>query len=406
MNRSYSVRKLDIATWASFMMFATSAIIIAICLPEISKTFNTDLAEGGGIETARSSLFLVVLLLAGMLAQRWGKKRFLALGQYFIAGGLLLGSFSQNYLMLILAVMLTGVGAGFSEALLNPLIVETHPRQSGKYLNIGHAFYPLGVMTSALIFGELLTLGVSWRVIFRIAAAAALVVAVLFTVLRFPPEKRDNSSYPQLFAAILSLKGFWIFAAAIFLGTCIESAFTFWSRSYVGVYLSDVPRSGALAVVIFAAAMAIGRFLSGFLANRTSLNNIMLGSAVLGIVVSTFIPFATTLMTFYGLLALAGLATASFWPTILAEAEAYLNATSLGVNSTILFILLACAGIIGFGLTPWILGLIGDSSELRSGFILIPMLFILLGLILLVERRMSRRSFAAAVPDGKEPTVV
>jgi len=53
--------------------------------------------------------------------------------------------------------------------------------------------------------------------------------------------------------------------------------------------------------------------------------------------------------------------------------------------------MLACAGIIGFGLTPWILGMIGDSSELRSGFIVIPMLFTLLVVVLLVERRYSRR---------------
>lgn len=384
MNRSYSVRKLDIATWASFMMFATSAIIIAICLPEISKTFGTDLAEGGGIETTRSFFFLVVLLLAGMLAQRWGKKRFLALGQYFVAGGLLLGSFSQNYYTLLLAVMLTGVGAGFSEALLNPLIVETHPRQSGKYLNIGHAFYPIGVMTSALLFGELLTLGVSWRLIFQIAAVGALAVAVLFSVLRFPPEVREDSSYPKLFAGILSTRGFWIFAAAIFLGTSIESAFTFWSRSYVGFYLSDVPRSGALAVVIFAASMAVGRFLAAFLANRTSLSNIMIGSGLLGIAVSLLIPSAGSLASFYALLALAGLATACYWPTIMAEADEY-----LGVNPTILFILLACAGIIGFGLAPVILGWIGDTAGLRAGFAIIPLLFIALVGVLLVERRLS-----------------
>ena len=179
------------------------------------------------------------------------------------------------------------------------------------------------------------------------------------------------------------------FAAAIFLGTCIESGFTFWSRTYVDVYLSDVPRSGALAVVLFAAAMAVGRFLSGFLANRTSLSNIMIGSALLGIVVSFLIPSAGSLTSFYGLLALAGLATACFWPTIMAEADDYLNAASQRVNTTILFILLASAGIIGFGLTPWVLGMIGDTADLRTGFAVIPLLFIALVGILLFERRLS-----------------
>lgn len=256
-------------------------------------------------------------------------------------------------------------------------------------------------MSSALLFGELLTRGVSWRVIFQIAAAAALIVAILFTVLRFPPEEIDEGSYPKLFVGILTLGAFWIFAIAIALGAAIESAFTFWSRSYVGAYLSDVPRSGAIAVVIFAAAMAIGRFAAGYLSNKTSLNNIMLGSAILGIVVSAFIPFATSLFGFYGFLALAGLATACFWPTIMAEADNYLK-----VNSTILFILLACAGIIGFGLTPWILGMIGDAGGLRSGFVVIPLLFIGLVVVLVIERRLSLKESQPDPELKEEHTVV
>ena len=396
MDNSNKIVKLDIATWASFMMFATSAIIVAICLPEISKTFSTNLAEGGGMETAKSLILIAILLLAGLLAQRWGRKRFLTLGQYLIAAGLLLGSFAQSYVTLVLSVMIIGAGSGFLEALLNPLIVDMHPRESGKYLNIGHAFHPIGVVTSALIFGELLTLGVSWRLIFQVAAVGSLLVAILFTVLRFPPQEKEESSYLGSFAGILARRGFWLFAAAIFLGAGIESAFLFWNRSYVTAYLSDVPRSGAIAVVIFSAAMAIGRFLAGYLSNKTSLNNIMLSSALLGIVVGSLFTFSSTLFGFYAVIALAGLATACFWPTIMAEAGDYLP-----VNKTVLFILLACAGTFGFGLTPWIMGMIGDANGLRSGFAIIPLLFLALAAILLVERRMSRKQ-SQPKPELKE----
>lgn len=395
MNNDGKLTKLDIASWSGFAIFAISAIIIAICLPEISKTFSTDLSEGGGLETARNLVVLIVLLLAGMLAQRWGKKRFLVLGQYLLAIGLLLGSFSQNYPMLILALMIVGIGGGFTEALLNPLVVDLHRQESGKYLNLSHAFYPIGIIGAALLFGELLTQGYSWRFIFQIAAAGALVVAIFFTLLRFPPAEKDDSSYPKLFAGILRLGGFWLFAIALFLGGSIESALTFWSRSYVETYLSEVPRSGALAVMIFAGAMAVGRFLTAYLANKMSLNVIMIGSAILGVGVSVLIPFATTLFWFYALLALAGLATACFWPSILAEADAYLN-----VNTTILFVLLACVGIVGFGFTPWVMGVIGDNAELRVGFAIVPLLFIGLIAILLVERHLSRkRLLQTANPD-------
>lgn len=377
-----SITKLDIASWGGFTVFSVSAVIVGICLPEISRTFSTSLSEGGGMETVRNLLVFAVLLAAGMLAQRWGKKRFLTLGQYIIAAGLLLGSMAQNYATLVIALMLLGIGGGFCEALLNPLVVDIHKQQAGKFLNISHAFYPIGIVGAALIFGELLSQGFSWRVIFQIAAVGALIVAVMFSIMRFPPSEKDDSSYPKLFASILSKGGFWLFAAALFLGGSIESALTFWSRSYVDTYLSDVPRAGAFAVVVFAAAMAVGRFLSAYLTNKTSLNYILMGSAILGIVVSGLIPLTNSLGWFYSLLALAGLATASLWPTLMAEADA-----CLPVNTTILFVLLSCVGIVGFGFTPWIMGIIGDNAELRSGFAIIPLLFVGLLVILVIEKR-------------------
>ena len=378
---------LDIASWAGFTAFAASAIIVAISLPEISRTFSTNYSEGGGMETARSIVMIMMLLLAGILAQRWGKKRFLAFGQYFNAAGLLLASFSQNYAMLIVALLMTGIGSGFAEALLNPLIIDIHHEQSGKFLNIGHAFFPAGIMVWALLFGELLTRGYSWRLLFQIASLANFSVAILFTLLRFPHGQKDDSSYPQLFASILSLRGFWLFAIIIALSASIESALTFWSRSYVETYLSEVPRAGAVAVIIFAGAMVIGRLFTAYLANRLSLNSIMISSAFLGIGVSVFIPAAATLTWFYALLALAGLATACFWPTILAEADAYLS-----VNTTILMVLLASVGMAGFGFTPWVTGVVGDNTELKSAFAIIPALFAAIILLLALERRMSKKA--------------
>lgn len=396
MSSEDKLNKLDIAVWAGLALFATSAIIIGICLPEISRTFATDLSEGGGLETARNVLVLAVLLLAGLLAQRWGKKRFLTLGQYLIAAGLLLGSLSANYAVFLLALTVVGVGGGFSEALINPLVVDNHRRESGKFLNLASAFYSIGVVGSALIFGQMLTLGYSWRLIFQIAAAGALVVAVYFTVLRFPPAEIDRSASPRQFKGILTLGGFWLYASALFLGGSVESGLTFWSRSYVDAYLSDLPRSGAVAVVVFAGSMAFGRVATAFLANRVDLNTIVMGSAILGVVVSGLIPFATTLSVFYALLALAGLATASLWPSILALADA-----NLRVNTTLLFVCLASVGIAGYGFTPWLMGVVGDYTELKTAFIVIPLLFLMLMGILVVERHLTARRLRMAVEAGR-----
>ncbi|MBT5828792.1 MAG: MFS transporter [Candidatus Latescibacteria bacterium] len=364
------------------MMFAISGVVTPICLPEISKTLSTSFSEGGGMETARTVLVLLTLMVAGICARHWGKKIFITYGQYFLALGLILTSYADSYALLIMALMITGIGGGFTEALINPLVVDLHAEDSGKYLNIANAFYPIGVMAGALIFGELLTLGYSWRLMFRIAGIGALIMGVLFHISRFPTPIEAEHSSAHVISDILRQPGFWLFAAAIFLGAGVESSFTFWGRSYVETYLADVPRAGAIAVVIFAGTMAVGRLLSARLSEFMSLRTLMMRSAILGVLVSSAILFTNSLIAFYILLALAGFAAACFWPTILAEADACLS-----VDTTMLFVMLACFGIAGFGLTPWIMGVMGDSAGLKAGFLVIPGLFIGLILVLTLERR-------------------
>ncbi|MFC1573926.1 sugar MFS transporter [Candidatus Latescibacterota bacterium] len=380
-----NLTRLDIATWFGFMIFAASGVITPMCLPEISKTLSTDLSEGGGMESARAFMIFIVVILAGVCAHTWGKRLFITSGQYLLAAGLLMISYSQSYPMLIISLMFTGIGGGFTEALINPLVVDIHPENSGKYLNLSNAFYSVGVLVSALLFGELLTLGCSWRVVFRVAAAGALAVGVFFSRSRFPTPMKNGDYALNRMADTLLLPGFRLFAAAIFLGAGVESAFTFWSRSYVAIYIDDVPRAGAIAVMIFAGMMAAGRLLSAALSKTISQKMIMMCSALIGLVVSSIIPFTASLIWFYALLAIAGLATACFWPTILAEA-----ALCLKTDSTILFVLLACFGIAGFGVTPWIMGVIGDKAGLIAGFSMIPGFFLCLIIVLTFEWRLSR----------------
>jgi fucose permease len=379
--------KLDLASWGGFIMFATSSVITPICLPEISKTFATTLAEGGSMETARTFAILIMIVLAGLGAQKWGKKRFITSGQYLFAAGLLLISLTHSYPLLIFALMLVGIGGGFSEALINPLVVDLHPQDSGKYLNLTNAFYSIGVMAAALLFGELLTLGYSWRWIFRLAAGGALIVGLSFHVARFPIAADQTHAPWVIMGTILKLPGFWLFAAAMFLGAGVESAFTFWSRTYVETYLKNIPRAGAIAVVLFAGMMAAGRLLAAHLSRNLRLKRLLIGSALLGVMVSGLLVWTATLAWFYALLALAGLATACFWPTILAEA-----ANCLHVDATILFVMLACVGMAGFGFTPWLMGLIGDQIDLRAGFSIIPGYFVLLIVILGIEWHISAKN--------------
>ena len=204
-------------------------------------------------------------------------------------------------------------------------------------------------------------------------------MGLIFNISEFPNVRLHKDSSWNLMMDVLSLVGFWIYAVAIFLGAGVESALTFWSRSYVEIYLEDLPRAGAIAVVVFSGGMAIGRLLSAKLSNMIGPKILIVGSAGLGLVVTSFVPFVTSLPAFYTLLLLAGITTACFWPTILAVAK-----DSMKADSTILMVLLAVVGVAGFGLIPWMMGIVGESIDLKAGFLLIPACFI--GLILMLKQ--------------------
>ena len=75
---------LDLASRGGFIAFASSGVVIPLCLPEISKTLNISLSQGGAMETARTFLILAVLLISGILAHRWGKKPLMVMGQSWL----------------------------------------------------------------------------------------------------------------------------------------------------------------------------------------------------------------------------------------------------------------------------------------------------------------------------------
>lgn len=376
--------RLDIAACGSFFVFATSSAITPLCLASLSGELSINLTEGGGLETARTLLLVGVLLVAGFCAQRWGKKRFLVLGLYLLAAGLVLFSFARSYQHVIGAILVVGAGCGFVEALINPLVSDMHPEAPGKHLNLTNAFYSIGVLVSVLVFGELLTRGVGWRTLFRLAAALALGVGLLLHTSRFPPPTEEREGRHTV-RDIASRGRFWLFAAAIFLGAGVESAFTFWSATYIQTYYAHLPRAGAFGMAVFGGTMAAGRLLTGRMADRVGLRRIMIGSAAVGVVVSCFVLTTTRLAGVYVLLAAAGFCAASFWPSVLAVAG-----KTLRVGSTLLFVMLACAGIAGYGLTPWLIGLIGDLYGLRTGLAVVPVVFAALAAVLVVEARIQR----------------
>ena len=102
------------------MVFSMSAVITPLCLPQIAKEFHLNQSSSGILEMTRTYVLALVLVIAALLAHRYGKKRFVIGGQYLLAAGLWLCSLAPSYGALIIGLVVIGIGWGGVEALVNP----------------------------------------------------------------------------------------------------------------------------------------------------------------------------------------------------------------------------------------------------------------------------------------------
>ena len=391
------LKRTDIACSLGFLAYSSSAIMTPMCLLKLMEELDFSLSAGGAIEIVRVALLLMVLVAGGIAAARWGKPAVMMWGSFSLAIGMIFYAVAPAYGIVLSAMALVGIGGGVIEGLVNPMVQDAHPDDSGRYLNVVNAFWSIGILATVLITGVLLTRGVSWRILVACSGILGVVSGLIFWRLS---RVRHYDSFPDVdvppadlrgslrqIRSVLVKKRFWVFASAMFFGAGAEGAFTFWSASYIQLYYHRLPNAAGFGTAIFAGGMIAGRLLSGRYVKQSGLRNLILISGLVGMGASGLIYIVGTVGGFYLVLFGAGLSVACFWPSLQSYAADCLN-----VDTTMLFILLSCGGIPGFGVASWLIGVIGDSAGIRTGLTVIPVFLLLLLSIVWIDFLVHRSS--------------
>ncbi|MGI5173893.1 MFS transporter [Treponema sp. OMZ 840] len=376
---------LDYAVITVGLVYSTSATVTPVCLLSMAKELNFSLSASGGIEGIRSFLLFISMFFGGFIAAKIGKVRSLSGGLFALSFSYAAYAFAPSYIAVLGASLILGASAGILEGLANPLIQDAHPNDSGRYLNITNAFWSVGVLSTVLISGELLTRSISWRLIMGFLSLFSLAAAIFLATLRkYEVHTRTLSPDKVIrrYVDCLRSKRFWVFCFMMLLAGGAEGAFTFWSASYIQIHFAALPRMGGIGTACFAAGMLGMRVASGIFVPQHKLRKAIFLSAVFGVIIASIIPFIHSEKFFFPLLFLAGISIACFWPSI----QSYSITKMSYLDSTAAFILSACAGIAGFGLVPFIMGIIGDAAGLEKSFLCVPVLLAVLALSVFFER--------------------
>lgn len=311
---------------------------------------------------------VVLLLLGGQLAARFGKKWLgIASLALFTVSGIALAA-TTNLWGLVGALILLGAGNGFFETAMNGATLDWEHAVGRSVLNLMHAGYSAGAVVGALGAGALRGIGWQPRAVFFLLAALGFLMLGATLFVRYPPVDVDDTAATGPGATlrlVFSSRALIALALLCVLGAVGESVANLWSV----IYLRD-RGAGALlgggAFALLNGAMFIGRLTNAPLVARFGAR-LSLQVSGAGLIVTT------ALLLFPGGIALAviafmllGMSVAGVVPTVLGEAARLAPGQSGAVSGGML-----AAVYLSFTISPPLIGALADRFSLQVALVLV-----------------------------------
>lgn len=355
---------LTAGCFLSFFVFGFTDNLKGPTLPSMLAELNISYGTGGNIFFGEYLGFLIATLITGILADRFGLKSVILLAGVFLGIGVSGYSFFQSAILLSGSLFVLGLGLGALELGPNAIIVSLHHERKGLYLNLMSVLHGLGSLIAPLVAGWLLSLSISWRVIYRWDILLIALFVFIFIFLRFPKVEEkaqlDFRHIPQI-----AFKGQlpWFYTAiAFYVATEIGLA------SWLVTFLQEIRNTSVIAsnqsLSLFFAMLMTGRLLGGFFVQRIGYLRSILFMAMgtmLCIITGLFGPKEVSF-----LLPITGFFLSIMFPTFTAA----VSDTHTENANTILGVLFTFAGLGGV-LGPWLIGWMSDLYGLQTGFAVI-----------------------------------
>ena len=180
------------AVAAGIFMLLLDVTIVNVALPDIERSLDATLADLQWVIDAYALTLAALLLTAGSLADRFGRRLLFAIGIVVFTLGSLLCGLATSALFLTLARAFQGVGGAIMFATSLALLSNTFQgRERGTAFGVFGAVTGVAVAVGPVL-GGVLTTGLSWRWIFLVNIPVG--IAALFVTLRAVTESRDPAA--------------------------------------------------------------------------------------------------------------------------------------------------------------------------------------------------------------------
>lgn len=335
------------------MALVVSAIAFGIrgdTLGDFMKTFDATPTDIGWAITGAFWGFTIAIAFSGVVCDKLGMKALLVFAWVLHVAGIAGTVFANSIMTLAVGTLLIGLGNGFIEGAVNPLVVTLYPDNKTAKLNALHAWWPGGIVIGtviAYIMTQVPALNV-WQYKTGVLFIPTIIYGIMFIGLKLPPTERVQSgvSTERMWKSVLSpFLIFWVcmwFTAFTELGT----------NQWISEMLKESGvKVGTLVLGWISFVMLIGRTFAGPVVHRFKPIGLLLLSSVISVIGLLALSMATGPVMAFVAATIFSIGVCYYWPTMLGyTSERWPESGALGMG------LMGAAGMASAGLAQYIFG--------------------------------------------------
>jgi len=194
--RLHARTALLVLTALNLLNYADRNVLFAV-QPLVQDEFHLNKTQIGYLTSAFLGFYMIAAPFVGPLADRYSRKRIIALGAIFWSGLTLLTAFTHTYTELLIRHTLVGIGEATFVTIAPTFVADLFAEKvRGRILGVFYLAIPVGSAAGYLLGGNLAP-HYGWRFPFYIAAAPGFLLAVAVLFLK-EPERGQFDSLKEL----------------------------------------------------------------------------------------------------------------------------------------------------------------------------------------------------------------
>lgn len=376
---------------AGLFTYGVLVSFLGATLPELRARLDFDIERGGTLFSLLYLPQIVMVIVAGPLIDRFGKRPVLAVGALVSAATMVGVAYAPAYAMLAVLVFVLGLAGSFLNTGSNTLVPDLYPEGSSSALNLGNIFFGLGAVFFPLLVALLAAhLGVRPTLWLIALLMAGLGLAVLLE--KFPvPKAASGFDWKEarraaFDPAVINLS--WV----LFFYSALEISTGGWLRTYLEQEFRVSAPTSRWLLTIFWTALMLGRLAASRIVKKVRGSRLVLQASAGAVVGLVLIALARDKWVATAGIVVCGLSFAPVFPTTAGTASTYFPK-----HFGTVFGIMMSTGLIGGLVLPAAVGYVAKASTVRAGFWLLAGTAALLLITQAIFTGYERRRFLKGV---------